>query len=98
MVQTVAMVVVSLACLCLGWHLRREANKVLHGGKPRDPVSFQALSRYPSADFGEHWKKKGDPELVRVLGVFLVLAGLLGIIQAIWRFRAVASAFFAGEP
>ena len=97
MVQTVATVLVSLICLCLGQHLRHEANKVLHGGEPKDPISFKALSRYPGGDYGKHWEKKDNPEMVRLLGIFLVLAGSLGIIQTLWPFRHIASAFLAGQ-
>jgi hypothetical protein len=80
----------SLVCVCLGWHLRREANRVRRGEKPKDPVSFKALSRWPSGDWGEHWKKKDDPEMVKVFGWFLVLAGTLGIIQTLWQFFRMA--------
>lgn len=84
----VAMLIVSLLFLCLGLHLRREANRVMHGEKPKDPITFKALSRYPAADYGEHWKHKDDPEMVRVLGLLLVIFGVGGIIQTLWRFAA----------
>lgn len=84
----VAMLIVSLLFLCLGLHLRREANKVLHGGTPKDPITFKALSRYPAADCGKHWKNKDDPERVRVLGLLLIVFGVGGIIQTLWRFAA----------
>lgn len=86
--QEVAMLLVSLLFICLGLHLRREANKVLRGGTPKDPITFKALSRYPTADYGEHWKNQDNPEMVRVLGLLLVIVGVGGIIQTLWRFAA----------
>lgn len=83
--RMVATGVVSVVFVGVGWRLVREAERVLKGGEPKDPVSFKALARYPSGDFGEHWKKKDQPELVRVLGWFLVLAGVCGIVQTVWQ-------------
>ena len=88
--QTVAMGLVSLVFMCVGMYLRREANRVLRGGKPRDPITFKAVSRYPAGDFGEHWKEKDDPERVRVWGLLLIIIGVGGIVQTLWR-------AFAGE-
>ena len=84
----VAMLLVSLLFICLGLHLHREATRVLHGEKPKDPITFKALSRYPAADYGEHWKNKDDPERVRVWGLLLVIIGVGGIIQTLWSFAA----------
>ena len=73
--------IMSLIWMGVGVHLCREANHVLHGGKPKDPISFKALSRYPIDDYGEHWRKKGNPEMVLVLGGILFIGGVIGIVQ-----------------
>lgn len=86
MVKDILTGAVAIISLCFGRHLCQEANKVIHGGTPKDPVSFRALSRYPSGDYGKHWDKKDVPEMVRVFGSFLIIAGSIGIIQTLWRF------------
>lgn len=83
--ELVLMPLASLVFLAVGWHLRKEADRVSKGEKPKDPVAFHAAARYPTGDFGEYWKRKDDPDRVRVWGWLLMIIGVGGIIQTLWR-------------
>ena len=85
--QTVESGFVSFAILCVGVYLRREANRVLRGGKPQAPDAFKELSRHLSGDYDyrEYEKKKSIPENVWSLGWILIVAGMWGIVQTLWR-------------
>lgn len=83
--EWVLMPAASLVFLAAGWRLRKEADRVSKGENPKDPVTFHAAARYPTGDFGEYWKKKDNPEMVRAWGWLLTLLGVGGILQTLWR-------------
>lgn len=90
--RVIGMGIVGLIFTIAGIYLLWLRHQVEIGKKSTEEGTFKALSRYPFADWGEHWKNKGDPSMVTLIGVFLLLTGLYQLAISL----AYALQFFFG--